>query len=113
MQAGSRGSLEQMMTQLQTNELTEVAVVVKGDVQGSVEAIEQALAKLGTEEVAARVVHGAVGGITESDVSLAVASECADPRIQRSCQQAGQAKWPSAKASKSATTRSSTIWSMT
>jgi len=73
-QAGSRGSLEQMMTQLQTNELQEAAIVVKGDVQGSVEAIEQALAKLGTEEVAARVVHGAVGGITESDVALAAAS---------------------------------------
>ncbi len=72
--AGSRGSLEQMMSQLQTNELSEVAVVVKGDVQGSVEAIQQSLAKLGTEEVAARVIHGAVGGITESDVSLAVAS---------------------------------------
>ncbi len=72
--AGSRGSLEQMMTQLQTNELKEVAVVVKGDVQGSVEAIQQSLAKLGTEEVAARVIHGAVGGITESDVSLAIAS---------------------------------------
>ncbi len=73
-QAGSRGSLEQMMTQLQTNDLREAAVVVKGDVQGSVEAIEQALGKLGTNEVAARVVHGAVGGITESDVSLAAAS---------------------------------------
>ncbi len=72
--AGSRGSLEQMMTQLQTSELKEVAVVVKGDVQGSVEAIQQSLAKLGTEEVAANVIHGAVGGITESDVSLAVAS---------------------------------------
>lgn len=73
--AGSRGSLEQMMNQLQTNELKEVAVVVKGDVQGSVEAIQQSLAKLGTEEVAARVIHGAVGGITELDVSLAIASD--------------------------------------
>ncbi|MCB1385464.1 MAG: translation initiation factor IF-2 [Nitratireductor sp.] len=73
-QAGSRGSLEQMMSQLQTSELKEAAVVVKGDVQGSVEAIEQALAKLGTDEVAAKVVHGAVGGITESDVALAIAS---------------------------------------
>ncbi|WP_075995341.1 translation initiation factor IF-2 [Salaquimonas pukyongi] len=72
--AGSRGSLEQMISQLQTSELKEAAIVVKGDVQGSVEAIEQALAKMNTEEVAARVVHGAVGGITESDVSLAAAS---------------------------------------
>ena len=73
-QAGSRGSLEQMMTQLQTSELKEAAILVKGDVQGSVEAIQQALAKLGTEEVAARVIHSGVGGITESDVSLAAAS---------------------------------------
>ncbi|MEZ5881582.1 MAG: translation initiation factor IF-2 [Nitratireductor sp.] len=73
-QAGSRGSLEQMMSQLQSSELKEAAIVVKGDVQGSVEAIEQALAKMSTDEVAAKVVHGAVGGITESDVSLAAAS---------------------------------------
>jgi translation initiation factor IF-2 len=72
--AGSRGSLEQMMSQMQTSELKEAAVVVKGDVQGSVEAISQSLAKLGTEEVQAKVIHGAVGGITESDVSLAAAS---------------------------------------
>ncbi|MCC0021679.1 MAG: translation initiation factor IF-2 [Nitratireductor sp.] len=72
--AGSRGSLEQMMSQMQTSELKEAAVVVKADVQGSVEAISQSLAKLGTEEVQAKVIHGAVGGITESDVSLAAAS---------------------------------------
>ncbi len=72
--AGSRGSLEQMMSQLQTSELDEAAVVVKGDVQGSVEAICGALDKLATEEVAARVVHSAVGAVTESDVALAAAS---------------------------------------
>ncbi|MCF6321276.1 MAG: translation initiation factor IF-2 [Rhizobiaceae bacterium] len=72
--AGSRGSLEQMMSQLQTSDLSEAAVVVKGDVQGSVEAIAGALEKLGTEEVAARMVHSGVGAVTESDVSLAVAS---------------------------------------
>jgi translation initiation factor IF-2 len=72
--AGSRGSLEQMMTQLQTTGAQEAPIVVKGDVQGSVEAIIGALDKLGTEEVMARVVHSAVGGITESDVSLAAAS---------------------------------------
>lgn len=72
--AGTRGSLEQMMTNLQTSDLKEVAVLIKGDVQGSVEAITQALAKVGTEEVAARVIHSGVGGITESDVSLAAAS---------------------------------------
>jgi len=72
--AGSRGSLEQMMSQLQANELSEAAVVIKGDVQGSVEAIAGALDKMATEEVAARIVHSAVGGVTESDVALAAAS---------------------------------------
>ena len=72
--AGSRGSLEQMMSQLQTNELSEAALVIKGDVQGSVEAITGALDKLGTEEVAARIVHSAVGAVTESDIALASAS---------------------------------------
>jgi translation initiation factor IF-2 len=72
--AGSRGSLEQMMTQLKTSELKEAAIVIKADVGGSSEAIVQALQKMGTEEVQARVVHSGVGGITESDVSLAAAS---------------------------------------
>lgn len=72
--AGSRGSLEQMMSMLQTNELSEAAVVVKGDVQGSVEAIAGALNNLGTEEVAAKIVHSAVGAVTESDIALASAS---------------------------------------
>ena len=52
----------------------EFALVVKGDVQGSVEAIDAALEKLGNEEVSARIIHSAVGGITESDVTLAEAS---------------------------------------
>lgn len=72
--SGSRGSLEQMMSQLQTSNISEAAVVVKADVQGSAEAIGQALEKLGTEEVQAKVVHSGVGGITESDVALAAAS---------------------------------------
>ena len=67
-------SLDQMMSQLQNAERAEIAIVVKGDVQGSVEAIAQAAEKLGTEEVTARVVHTGVGGITESDVTLAAAS---------------------------------------
>ncbi len=73
-QAGSRGSLEQMMTQLQTNEVSEAAVVIKADVQGSAEAISHALQKLNTDEVEARIVHTGVGAITESDVALAAAS---------------------------------------
>ncbi|MFZ1815482.1 MAG: translation initiation factor IF-2 [Rhizobiaceae bacterium] len=73
-QAGSRGSLEQMMSQLQSSDLREAAVVIKADVGGSAEAIAQSLDKLGTNEVRARIVHSGVGGITESDVSLAAAS---------------------------------------
>ena len=67
-------SLDQMMSQLQNAERAEIAIVVKGDVQGSVEAIAQAAEKLGTDEVSARVVHTGVGGITESDVTLGAAS---------------------------------------
>jgi hypothetical protein len=73
-QAGSRGSLEQMMSQLQSSDLREAAVVIKADVGGSAEAIAQALDKLSTAEVRARIVHSGVGGITESDVALAAAS---------------------------------------
>ncbi|RVK64214.1 translation initiation factor IF-2, partial [Sinorhizobium meliloti] len=76
-QSGSRGSLEQMMTQLQTSGVKEFPLVIKGDVQGSIEAISGALDKLGTDEVRARIVHSGAGGITESDVSLAEASNAA------------------------------------
>jgi translation initiation factor IF-2 len=72
--AGMRGSLEQMMSQLKTAGRKEFSLIVKGDVQGSVEAIIGALEKLGTDEVSARVLHAGVGGITESDVTLAEAS---------------------------------------
>jgi translation initiation factor IF-2 len=72
--AGQRGSLEQMMNQLKETGIQEFPLVIKGDVQGSVEAICSALAKLGTDEVRARIVHAGVGGITESDVSLASTS---------------------------------------
>jgi translation initiation factor IF-2 len=71
---GARGSLEQMMAQAKTSGRKEFPLVVKADVQGSLEAIIGSLDKLGTEEVAARVLHGAVGGISESDVTLAEAS---------------------------------------
>ncbi|EHK59026.1 translation initiation factor IF-2 [Allomesorhizobium alhagi] len=74
---GQRGSLEQMMTQLQSSGLKEFPLVIKGDVQGSVEAIVAALDKLGTDEVRARIVHAGAGGITESDVSLAATSGAA------------------------------------
>ena len=67
-------SLDQMMKQLKESDVVEIALVVKGDVQGSVEAIAQAAEKLGTDEVAARAVLAGVGGITESDITLAAAS---------------------------------------
>jgi translation initiation factor IF-2 len=73
--AGTARTLEQMMQQLQVAGHKEFPLLVKGDVQGSVEAIAGALKKLGTEEVEARIVHSGVGGITESDVSLASASK--------------------------------------
>ena len=75
--AGQRGSLEQMMSQLQTSGLEEFPLVIKGDVQGSIEAIGTALDKLGTDEVRARIVHAGAGAITESDVSLAETSSAA------------------------------------
>ncbi|MGB8897678.1 MAG: translation initiation factor IF-2, partial [Pseudolabrys sp.] len=71
---GLRGSLEQMMAQAKTSGRKEFPLVIKADVQGSVEAIIGALDKLATDEVAARVLHSGVGGISESDVTLAEAS---------------------------------------
>nr|WP_306302797.1 translation initiation factor IF-2 [Aureimonas sp. AU12] len=75
--AGQRGSLEQMMSQLQDSGLKTFPLVIKGDVQGSVEAIQGALDKLGTDEVQARIVHSGAGAITESDVQLAATSNAA------------------------------------
>jgi translation initiation factor IF-2 len=74
---GMRGSLEQMMSQLKTAGRKEFPLIIKTDVQGSLEAIVGALDKLGTEEVGARVIHSGVGGITESDVTLAESSDAA------------------------------------
>lgn len=71
----ARGSLEQMFSKIQAGEAKELPIVVKTDVQGSLEAIIAAANKLSTSEVAVRVLHGAVGGINESDVSLAAASK--------------------------------------
>jgi translation initiation factor IF-2 len=76
-QTGMRGSLEQMMAQVKTAGLKEFPLIIKADVQGSLEAVQGALEKLGTDEVAARVIHAGVGGITESDVTLAESSGAA------------------------------------
>ncbi|MBU3731198.1 MAG: translation initiation factor IF-2 [Beijerinckiaceae bacterium] len=73
----ARGSLADMMSQLKTAGRKEFPLVVKGDVQGSVEAIIGALDKLGTDEVGARVIHAGAGGINESDITLAEASGAA------------------------------------
>jgi translation initiation factor IF-2 len=76
-QTGMRGSLEQMMSQLKTTGRKEFPLVIKGDVQGSIEAIVGALDKMSTDEVLARVIFSGVGGITESDITLAEASGAA------------------------------------
>jgi translation initiation factor IF-2 len=76
-QTGMRGSLEQMMDQLKTTGRKDFPLVIKGDVQGSIEAIVGALEKLSTEEVAAQIIFAGAGGITESDVRLAEASGAA------------------------------------
>jgi len=76
-QTGMRGSLEQMMAQVKTAGRKDFPLIIKGDVQGSVEAIAGALEKAGNEEVAARIIHSGVGGVTESDVTLAESSGAA------------------------------------
>ena len=70
----SKVSLEEFYDQIKANEVKELRVVVKGDVHGSVEALNEAVTRLSTDEVKLRVIHGSVGGITESDVLLASAS---------------------------------------
>ena len=73
-QGATPASVESMFSQLKEEQAEEFPVVIKGDVQGSVEAIVQALGKIGAGEIRAQVLHAAVGGITETDVSLASAS---------------------------------------
>ncbi len=70
----ARSSLEQMMTQMKEGGMKEFPILVKADVQGSAEAIVQALEKIGNDEIRARVIHYAVGGINESDIGLSTAS---------------------------------------
>ena len=73
--AGARGTLDEMLARIQAGEQKEVAVLIKADVQGSAEAIQQTVLKLAHDEVKVRVLHAAVGQITESDIQLAKASE--------------------------------------
>lgn len=67
-------TLDGLFSQIQAGNIKELNLIVKADVQGSVEAVKQSLLKLSNEEVAVRIIHGAVGAINESDVSLASAS---------------------------------------
>ena len=75
MAAGTRGTLEQMFDKIKTGDCNELAILIKTDVQGSLEAIKNSLQKFETDEVKVHVLHSGVGGITESDVILARASE--------------------------------------
>ena len=70
----SRLSLDGLFDQIQAGNIKELNLIVKADVQGSVEAVKQSLLKLSNDEVAIRVIHGGVGAVNESDVSLASAS---------------------------------------
>jgi translation initiation factor IF-2 len=70
----SKVSLEELYDQIKAGDVRELRVVLKADVQGSVEALTEALGRLSTDEVKLRVIHGSVGGITESDILLAAAS---------------------------------------
>ena len=67
-------SLDDLFNQIQAGSVKELNIIVKADVQGSVEAVKQSLVKLSNDEVAVKVIHGGVGAITESDVNLAAAS---------------------------------------
>ncbi len=67
-------SLDGLFSQIQAGNVKDLNLIIKADVQGSVEAVKQSLVKLSNEEVAVRIIHGGVGAINESDVSLASAS---------------------------------------
>lgn len=67
-------SLDDLFSQIKAGNIKELPIIIKADVQGSVEAVKQSLTKLSNEEVVVKVIHGGVGAINESDVSLASAS---------------------------------------
>ena len=74
LKANQRMSLDDFFNQMGDEEVKELNIVIKADVQGSLQAVKQSLEKLSTEEVAVRVIHGGVGAVTESDIMLATAS---------------------------------------
>ena len=67
-------SLDDLFSQIQSGNVKELNIIVKADVQGSVEAVKQSLQKLSNEEVVVKIIHGGVGSVNESDVNLASAS---------------------------------------
>ena len=67
-------SLDDLFSQIQSGDVKELDIIVKADVQGSVEAVKQSLVKLSNDEVVVKIIHGGVGAINESDVTLASAS---------------------------------------
>jgi len=73
--ASSRGTIEQMLSRIREGEAGKLPVVIKADVQGSLEAICSSLTKLGTDEVEVQILHSGVGGINESDITLARATD--------------------------------------
>ena len=74
LKSNQRMSLDDFFSQMGDAEVKELNIVIKADVQGSVQAVKQSLEKLSNEEVSVRVIHGGVGAVTESDVTLATAS---------------------------------------
>ena len=90
-------SLDDLFERIQGGEIKELGIIIKGDVQGSVEALEDHLVKLSTSEVKLKVMHSAVGGITEGDIMLASASEAIiigfnirpDPKVRALATQEG------------------------
>ena len=74
MKSNQKVSLDDLFNQIQLGEVKDLNIIVKADVKGSIEAVKQSLVKLGTDEVKVNTIHGGVGGITESDVMLASAS---------------------------------------
>ncbi|MBR1825646.1 MAG: translation initiation factor IF-2 [Alphaproteobacteria bacterium] len=74
MVANTKSAMEQMMEKIKSGESKHLSVVIKADVQGSIEALEGSLKKLANDEVSVQILHSAVGGISESDVTLAHAS---------------------------------------
>lgn len=73
-QSTMRVSLEDLYSQVKEGKIQELPIIIKADVQGSIEALKNSLEKLSTDEIKVRVIHGGVGAITETDISLAAAS---------------------------------------